>query len=309
MRKKKLTVDEQILHLKGNGVKFGLITEEEAKDFLTYSNYYFKVKSYAKNYEKYISGPKAGTYLHLDFIYLKELATIDMHIRKFVMNLTLSIEHFLKAELMRDFANNDQEDGYTIIDELFNQYPSINSAVDIRQGSSACTDLITKYIDNFAIWNIVEVLSYGDFIKLYKLYYKKYPSHTDMSNFLWEVKFLRNAAAHNNCLINSLKTSYIKPIKPNRQINTFISKIPGISKTARKNKMSNQVVHDFIVALFVFDKVVTSPIYKKKTYEELVALFEGRIVANMQYFEKNEVITSTYKFVKIIIDYFYENCV
>lgn len=242
-------------------------------------------------------------------MYLKELSTIDMHIRKFVMNLTLSIEHFLKAELIRDFSNNDQEDGYTIIDELLAKYPNINAAIDIRQGSSACTDLIAKYIDNFAIWNIVEVLSYGDFIKLYKLYYTKYPSDTDMRNFLWEVKFLRNAAAHNNCLINSLKTSYIKPIKLNKQVNTFVSKIPGITPTGRRNKMSNHVVHDFVVALFVFDKVVTSPTYKKKTYEELVELFEGRIVANKQYFEKNEVITSTYKFVKIIIDYFYEKCV
>ncbi|MEG0153406.1 MAG: Abi family protein [Cellulosilyticaceae bacterium] len=110
---------------------------------------YFKIKSYAKNYEKYKNGPKAGTYLHLDFMYLKELSTIDMHIRKFVMNLTLSIEHFLKAELMRDFSNNEQEDGYTIIDELLAKYPNINGAIDIRQGSSACTDLITKYIDYF----------------------------------------------------------------------------------------------------------------------------------------------------------------
>nr|WP_307991621.1 Abi family protein [uncultured Niameybacter sp.] len=290
-------------------MEFKLISEEEAKNFLRYNNYYFKLKSYAKNYEKYKNGPKAGNYLHLDFMYLKELSTIDMHIRKFVMDLTLSIEHFLKTELIRDFANNDQEDGYSIIDEFLSKYPHINATIDMRQGNSACTDLITKYIDNFAIWNIVEVLSYGDFIKLYNLYYTKYPSDTDMRNFLWEVKFLRNAAAHNNCLINSLKTSYIKSIKPNKQVNTFISKIPGVTAIARRNKMSNHVVHDFIVALFVFDKVVTSPSYKKKTYEELVQLFEGRVVANREYFEKNDVITSTYKFVKIIIDYFYRNCV
>lgn len=33
VRKKKLTIDEQIVHLKKNGVEFELITEEEAKFF------------------------------------------------------------------------------------------------------------------------------------------------------------------------------------------------------------------------------------------------------------------------------------
>ena len=48
--KKKLTIDEQIEDLKKKGVTFEIMCEEDAKKFLRYNNYYFKLKSYAKNY-------------------------------------------------------------------------------------------------------------------------------------------------------------------------------------------------------------------------------------------------------------------
>lgn len=309
VKKGKLTIDGQIVHMKDNGITFNIVTEEDAKEFLLYNNYYFKIKSYAKNYDKYEAGENIGKYINLDFAYIKELSTVDMYIRQFVMKITLSIEHFLKTQMLRDFINNRQEDGYAIIEEFLDEFPSIRNNIDMKQSNSACTDLITKYNDNFAIWNIVEVLSFGDFIKLYNKYYKKYPSELSMTNYLWSVKFLRNAAAHNNCLINSLKTPYIRPIKPNKQVNTFISKIPGIKRQARVNKMSNHVIHDFIVTLFVFNGITTSIDLKRKTFEELKRLFDERLLSNKSYFEKNEVIKSNYKFLKIIIDYFNDNCI
>ena len=48
--KKKLTIDEQIANLKEKGVTFNIMNEDEAKKFLRYNNYYFKLKSYASNY-------------------------------------------------------------------------------------------------------------------------------------------------------------------------------------------------------------------------------------------------------------------
>lgn len=74
--------------------------------------------------------------------------------------------------------------------------------------NSVSGDLISKYGNSFAAWNIIEVLSFGDFMKLYSLYYKKYYEKDSMVDFLWSVKFLRNAAAHNSCLLNSLKNPY-----------------------------------------------------------------------------------------------------
>lgn len=123
------------------------------------------------------------------------------------------------------------------------------------------------------------------------------------------MKFLRNAAAHNSCLINSLKKPYSNKIKINKEVNTFISKIKGITPDSRKKKMSNPIVHDFIVTLYTFDKIVTSEQIKKHSMEELKELIEVRFIRNKNYFEKNDLIKSYYKFIKIIVDYFNDNCI
>lgn len=53
-----------------------------------------KVSSYRKNYSKHpANSPRAGQYVNLDFAYLVELSTIDMHLRYLAMSLCLDIEH------------------------------------------------------------------------------------------------------------------------------------------------------------------------------------------------------------------------
>lgn len=309
MRKIKLSIDDQIKYMKDkSGIKFNVVNEDEARDFLINNNYYFKVKSYAKNYDKYSTGPNKGKYVNLEFAYLMELSRIDMYFRRFVMKITLDIEHFLKTQLLSDLSENNDEDGYDIVSDLFCKYPYIKSNLEVKSKNSACSDLIVKYRNDFAVWNLVETLSFGDFTKLYEIYYKKYKSKSSMENYLWSVKFLRNAAAHNSCLINSLKNPYSSQIKANSKVNTFISKIDGINPVPRKKKMSNPVVHDFIVTLYVFNKLVKSRKAKKNTMEELKTLMDVRFKKNKSYFEQNEVLTSNYVFVKKIVDYFYDFC-
>lgn len=185
----------------------------------------------------------------------------------------------------------------------------IKENVDKKEKNSACSDLVVKYKDNFAIWNIVEVLSFGDFTKLYCMYYKKYKTKGSMESYLWSVRFLRNAAAHNNCLLNSLRIPYSKEINPNKRVINFISKIDCIPREARKDKMQNPIIHDFVVSLFVFTNVVTSEGVKKRTYEELKDLVDNRMTKHKEYFWDNQLIVSYYRFVKNIIDYFYDLCI
>jgi len=61
--------------------------------------------------------------------------------------------------------------------------------------------------------------------------------------------YLPNTTAHNTCLLNSLKNPYNVRITPNSKINHFVSKIDGINPEARKKKMQNPVIHDFIAML------------------------------------------------------------
>lgn len=310
MRKPKLSIDEQINHMKNDkGIQFNIVSEDEAKKFLTNNSYYFKIKSYAKNYDKYTEGEKAGKYINLEFAYLQELSTLDMYFRRFILRMTLDIEHFLKVQLIRDAGENIDVDGYSIVEDLFTRHSFIKENIERNGKNSATADLISKCDGEFAIWNIVEILSFGDVMKLYELYYQEYPTENSMEKYLWSIKFLRNAAAHNNCLLNSLKTPYGIKIKPNKEINTFISKIPGIKPNSRIKKMKNPVIHDFIVTLYMFHNIISSEGIKKHTMTELKELVDDRMTRNKHYFEKNQIITSHYEFAKIIIDYFYDLCV
>ena len=47
-----ITVDEQIALLKNHGVSFDLMSEAEAREFLYSRSYFFKIKSYERNYTR-----------------------------------------------------------------------------------------------------------------------------------------------------------------------------------------------------------------------------------------------------------------
>lgn len=103
--------------MKAQGIRFSVMTEEDAAKYLEINTYYFKIKVYAKLYEKYTDkadSDRYGKYIDLDFAYLRDLATIDSYLRKHIFQITLDIEHYLKAALLRDF-NRSNEDGYGIV--------------------------------------------------------------------------------------------------------------------------------------------------------------------------------------------------
>ena len=162
--KKKLTIDEQIEDLKKKGVTFEIMSEEEAKKFLRYNNYYFKLKSYAKNYP---INPKNGKYVNLEFAYLQELSTLDMHFRRFCLRLTLDLEHILKTKLIRDFNLNDSCDGYQIILDYLTTNESLSNELSSFKsfGYTAKDVILAKYSGNLAIWNFIEIIEFG---KTYK---------------------------------------------------------------------------------------------------------------------------------------------
>lgn len=147
------------------------------------------------------------------------------------------------------------------------------------------------------------MLSFGDFAQLYHYYYGKYPDKTSMSNLIFPVKCIRNAAAHNNCLINSLRNPY-KLKRKTKEVSNYVSNINGIPKALRQKMMGNPVIHDFVCLLFVFDNIVSSEMVKIHTMNELRQLFTGRILRNANFYKNNIEITESYRFVKMVIDHF-----
>lgn len=99
MPKTKLTIPEQIQDMTNKGITFKYNDDDSVIEFLKHKNYYFKLKSYGRNYDKYLATSKKGQYINLDFAYLEELSTLDMLLRKTIITMALDIEHALKTQL------------------------------------------------------------------------------------------------------------------------------------------------------------------------------------------------------------------
>ena len=83
----KCSVSQQIINLKSKNIKFNIINEQSAIQYLTHHTYYFKLKSFAKSFEY---NEVKNVYINLDFAYLVELSKLDMYLREYII---LSLIH------------------------------------------------------------------------------------------------------------------------------------------------------------------------------------------------------------------------
>ena len=120
------------------------------------------------------------------------------------------------------------------------------------------------------------------------------------------VRKLRNAAAHSNCLINTLKRPYSGKVRYNSKVDAFVKKISSIDKKSQRSNMSNQVVYDFVTMLYLVDEITESIGVKEKAIKQIHDLVHGRMVKHVDYFKKESAICSTYNFIKKIVGFLYE---
>ncbi|QOQ87309.1 Abi family protein [Campylobacter corcagiensis] len=222
--KPKLSIQRQINKLKTKGIKFVIFSQSEAYKFLQNHSYLFKVKAYCNTFKEKDTNNKTLPYCNLDFAHLVDLSTIDMHFRRFVIRLTLDIEHALKTKLMRDF-NLSNNDGYDIVSNFLtsNSYTynficreinktnnNINSGRDLISTNQF---ILSKYGMDLAIWNFIEVIQFGHLIEFMKFFYSRYPNRNfrKIENSLFNVRCLRNGSAHNNSLLSNLKDNIQNP--------------------------------------------------------------------------------------------------
>lgn len=311
----KLTVQEQIVHMKGKGILFAIVSEEEAAKYLEENTYYFKLKCYAKLYEKYKDAARSDQYSGLEFAYLQDLATIDSLLRKYIIQMSLDLEHYLRVSLIRDFSKTE-ENGYDIISKLLSMNPDhYDSEFNSKRLGKACSNLVQKYDGKFAIWNIVEVLGFSDFQELYNLFYNLYgeqlygKSKGPYAYFINPVRLLRNGAAHNNCLLSCLKLPYVTEDKFNNnpKIAAFIGEYGWIydigNKTINTN-MGKPLVHDFCAMLYLFHLVAPNAA-QIHVYQDLLDFFTVRCKRHSDYYvDKNMTLVSAYRFVTNVTNLF-----
>lgn len=316
--KPKLT-SHQIIEMMKNekGIRFQYTSEKSAEKYLEDVNNYLRTASYRKNYQKYLNGKSKGKYIDLDFSYLQELSTIDMHLRNLITKMCIDIEHDLKVNLLKDLEGNESEDGYDIVDSFFNANSFIVRKIEATSISPFTGNLINKYFDmqkkfnpqkdkyenkimrfDCPAWVLMELLSFGDFICFYEYYYttrKSQPINTAVINL---VKSLRNGCAHNNCIIADLNPGGSIPPP---EISRLIKTMSNINQNQRQKKLSCRVILEFVCMLHVYKQVVSKRVRNRRIIE-LKKLFSERIIKNKKYFNKNQLITSSYEFLNKVID-------
>ncbi len=301
--KELLTVDQLIDHMKYRGIKFKEISEEEAKIFLNNNNYYMKLASYRANYVKCQSGEREGQYQNLDFAYLKELSTLDMYLRYMIMEMALDIEHAIKVKIIRDVADNPEEDGYNIMKKFLEKNNNINILKKIKSHKSGeyCKDLIEKYYPYFPVWVFVELISFGDLLYFTSFYENEYNIKIINNTFMNIVRDLRNASAHSNCILNKMTERIDSTKQINSEISEFVKRMSDVSKQSRKNNLNYKFTYNFICLLYVYDSLMSNTV-KQKRYKQIIEFMDGRVKKNKNYFLSNSKILGVYNFNKKVID-------
>ncbi len=321
MPKPKLSSNNLVEKMKTEkGITFNYITPNKAENYLLNVNNYLRTSSYRKNYTKHEKGVNKGKYINLDFAYLTELATIDMHLRFIIMKMCIDIEHALKVNLIKDIESGS-DNGYIFAQTFLNAHPEIIRNIQKTSSSPYTSDLIAKnftlnsiqltsglckneIIDfsNCPIWVLVELLSFGDFIKCYDEYYSSLGTQHIPKGVMHLVRSIRNCCAHNNCLINDLniKNTSSAPQK----ISLFVSNVPTISRSQMRKKLSSRPILEFTAMLYVYNSVVSKNVSNNRTVE-LKNLFYNRMKQNSDFFKKNQVLISTYNFTNEIINFYF----
>ena len=159
---------------------------------------------------------------------------------------------------------------------------------------------ITSY-DDCPAWVLVEMLTFGDFIKFYEFYYNSRNFPKLSSPIINLVKSLRNGAAHNNCILADLDHG---TSRAPAEISQIISQISTINSNQRRKKLSCRPMLEFTCLLYVYKIVVTDKV-KHHRIKELKDLFFKRMPEKKGFFVNNELIKSNYDFACKVINAFF----
>ncbi|WP_152551072.1 Abi family protein [Secundilactobacillus oryzae] len=285
---------ELISSMKGRGISFNTTSEVEAEAFMESNNYYFKLASYRKNFPQ-----TDGQYINLDFAYLQDMAAIDASLRRCLTDITLAVEHGLKVKILDLVTKNDDEDGYTIVQEFRKKNPkSYGRVLSYLKANKYSQDLYKKHHNEPAIWVFLEVAPFGDLSQFIEFYASKYPNKT-LRTITANMKFaknIRNAAAHSNPILVNLFTPKEFIARPTQTV-VSEAQLMGIDNSL----MHDMKIHD-LVALFYLNKILTSDVARQHFYNHGKRVM-NRLNRHADYYQAVASINQFKATLNNIIDY------
>lgn len=290
-----LTTGQLVEKLRDKGIIINFYDEEYAIRFLNQHNYYVKLTAYKTNFSKH-----NNKYVGLDFMALKDLSIIDMHLQRWILNASLSVEHFLKVNLLKDIQERGIDE-FDIVTNYFSIYPNILNEIEFRRETPYVKNLLAKYTHpDYPIWVFLEVIPFGEFVNFYKYYCNKYSYGEFSYDLLYNVRNIRNASAHNNCVIYDLvnKSGYYKE----ELVDILDSLLHNTRRRTIQNRLKNNSVQDFISLLIAVNIVIKSEDVKTYYLNSLKELFDGRMIEKAYLYKSSPALNQMYHFCKEVVD-------
>ena len=334
MLKKKpyCSATELVDKMESKGITFQIIAKNDAAKYLTEKNNFLRLYAYRKNFQKAQLGEKKGKYVNLDFFHLKALAILDLQLRKQIFGICVDIEHCLKLSLLKDFETRKPEDAYAIVTAFLKD--NSRTANDILQKcvqrNGYISDLLSKYISesdhsdddmyyhtikrngenktyciDIPIWVMLESITFGGLIRFYNFYYEYYEQNSPIPiTLLNSIKSIRNACAHNNCILHDLSENQCRP---HAFVRTFVSR-KGCSKPMSQSRLTCRTLHEFASVLYLANKRFGNSTFLPtdilhhdlKEIQGVLVRFKHKYLG---LFQKNDMILSSFQFLKKIVDF------
>lgn len=352
-------------------VSFRLMNEEDAAAFLEERSFFFKLKAFAKDFEKYACKPgEKGRYVNLDFGHLVELSKLDKALRSLVLDLALDIEHYLKVRI-NAAAMHAGADPFEVVGTFLESSaasvvseqtkaldrgvgagavrlaastlggcnlesrPAIVSAAneatatlsevtkgrDPRHvehaiagmaGSPYSGALVRKYADGpIPLWILLELVSFGPLTRLYRHCFGKAGAIDDSKEremfsayrgLLKCTQQLRNAAAHNDCLLNGL-ASHEKKSGAYPKIRKALAEGYGMDPDVVAQVGSVRVAMDLAAVLICYDAYVPRGGSRSRAGLALSAA-RDRFAEHAPWFDKTYAVKSFFDYADTLFDTF-----
>lgn len=333
-KKPHCSATELVDKMESKGITFQIISKNDAAKYLIEKNNFLRLYAYRKNFQKGQLGEKKDKYVNLDFFHLKALAILDLQLRKQIFGICVDIEHCLKLSLLKDFETRKPEDAYAIVTIFLksNSYAANDILQKGIQRNGYISDLLKKYISereylddeddvyyhafyqngkekqyciDMPIWVLLESITFGGLIRFYKFYYEYYEKDSPIPiKLLNSIKSIRNACAHNNCILHDLSKNECYPFS---FVRTFASK-KGCTKSMLQSRLQCRTLHEFASVLYLANKRFGNSTFLPKDIlhhdlkeiQRVLVRFEHKYLG---LFQKNDIILSSFQFLKKIVDF------
>ncbi|WP_273705457.1 Abi family protein [Leuconostoc mesenteroides] len=311
------TTDDMLDFLSTKNIKLGTYDDNKVSQFLTDNTYFFKLISYRKNFQF-----NNGQYYHLSFDTLVDLSNIDMRLRYMLVHFCLDIEHCIKTKLLNEITFKTEDDGYSFLAKYIasNNNPSKIKQKILTQIKRTNSKLYDKHHAQLPLWVVMECCEFGVLESILAFYLASNPNSALIKlnvnrieagdnniSLLSYVRNIRNKAAHNSVILNSI-TSKSGIILDITRANSLASELvikAKISRQVRRKRLSISTIHDITTTLAIYDTFIESETMKKRRYKELQD-FLKRAQREKELYVQNDEILSVYRYFNQITNYLIE---